>query len=131
MTTPNTPPQQPNNNFFKLLPNAASLQSALSQAHDYKDELRLHHLRLNKVGIYCKISSLICGTIINDLFPLAWKIALLILSVRYTIKHVIKPDEDVVAKAIGFVEKNVTDWPMLLIVCSTITLLSFIKKKYK
>ena len=116
-TTPQNPPVNPPQIFF----NPDLLNSMAKQANLMQDDLRPYQVNLNKVNMTCSM--------ISNILAIIQKILLIALPAWYFVAHVICTETT--QKVLDFIIAKAGDWNMLLIICSTLVLLSFIKKKYK
>ena len=97
------------------------LNALISNANSMNDSLRPHLALQNKISIYCNI--------LNNIFPVIYRYAFLTLSIIYLWKHVIANNIlDVISKLLPNGKLN---WITLLIICSTIVLSSFVRRKWK
>ncbi len=108
-----------NTNNIGIDPN--NLNNLIKNANDLQEVLRPHIVWDNKIGIWLNI--------LNKIFPVIQKYTVIILSIWYATTHIIL--SDTTQKILDFVITKVSDIWMLLVICSTLVLLSFIKRKYK
>ena len=111
------PPVNPPQIFF----NPDLLNSMAKQANLMQDDLRPYQVNLNKVNMSCSM--------IASVLAIIQKVLLIILPAWYFVAHVICTETT--QKVLDFIIAKTSDWTMLLIICSTLVALSFIKKKYK
>jgi hypothetical protein len=96
------------------------LDQLIKNASAMNDAMIPHIMKQNKVKIWCDI--------FHDAFSVVIKSISLILGTIYIYKHIVK--EDIIDKLFDFIIEQ-DDCAIMLILCTTLICMSFIKNKYK